>query len=66
MEKCSREKCFGNIKGCCYVLTDTSGQDTCRFYREDLNYEKIMNETREKSELPKSVFFADRRKICRR
>lgn len=62
MEKCSREKCFGNMDGKCYVLSDTSGQKTCRFYREDLNYEKIMNETREKSELPKSVFFADRRK----
>lgn len=45
MEKCSREKCFGNMNGRCYVLTDTSGQDKCRFYREDLNYEKIMRET---------------------
>ena len=59
MEKCKREKCFGNIKGCCYVLTDTEGQDTCRFYREDLDYEKIMRETTFK-EKPKSVFFADR------
>lgn len=56
MEKCSREKCFGNIKGCCYVLSDTSGQDKCRFYREDLDYERIMRET-----TFKSVFFADRR-----
>lgn len=54
MEKCEREKCFGNIKGCCYVLTDTSGQDTCRFYREDLSYRQIMDETREK---PVNVFF---------
>lgn len=45
MEKCSREKCFGNMNGLCYVLMDTSGQDKCRFYREDLNYEKIMRET---------------------
>lgn len=61
VEKCSREKCFGNMNGRCYVLTDTSGQDTCRFYREDLSYEKIMRETMFK-EKPTSVFFADRRK----
>lgn len=63
MEKCSREKCFGNIKGCCYVLTDTTGQDTCRFYREDLSYERIMKETTfkgEKNERPSSVFFGER------
>lgn len=60
MEKCSREKCFGNIRGCCYVLSDTSGQDKCRFYREDLDYEKIMRETTFKEKLT-SVFFADRR-----
>lgn len=59
MEKCKREKCFGNIKGCCYVLTDTEGQDTCRFYREDLSYEEIMRKTTFK-EKPKSIFFADR------
>ncbi len=50
MEKCSREKCFGNIKGRCYVLTNTSGQDKCRFYREDLSYERIMKETTFKGE----------------
>lgn len=64
MEKCNREKCFGNIEGRCYVLSDTSGQKTCRFYREDLNYEKIMKETTfkgEKDERPSSVFFGDRR-----
>lgn len=44
MEKCSREKCFGNMNGICVVLTDTKGQDTCRFYREDLNLEKINKE----------------------
>ena len=63
MEKCKREKCFGNIKGCCYVLTDTTGQDKCRFYREDLNYERIMKETTfkgEKNERPSSVFFGER------
>ncbi len=59
MEKCKREKCFGNIKGCCYVLTDTTGQDKCRFYREDLSYEEIMRKTTFK-EKPKSIFFADR------
>lgn len=63
MEKCSREKCFGNMNGRCFVLTDTSGQDKCRFYREDLNYERIMEETTFKTEKrPTSVFFADRRK----
>lgn len=64
MEKCSREKCFGNIEGRCYVLSDTSGQKTCRFYREDLNYEKIMKETTFKGDIdarPSSVFFGDRR-----
>lgn len=61
MEKCSRTKCFGNMDGKCYVLSDTSGQDKCRFYREDLNYKKIMRETTFK-EKPKSVFFADRSK----
>ena len=63
MEKCRREKCFGNINGRCYVLTDTSGQDKCRFYREDLNYERIMKETTfkgEKNERPSSVFFGER------
>lgn len=50
MEKCSREKCFGNIEGRCYVLTDTTEQKTCRFYREDLNYERIMRETTFKGE----------------
>ena len=67
MEKCSREKCFGNMNGRCLVLTDTSGQDKCHFYREDLSYEKIMKETTFKGDIdakkrPTSVFFADRRK----
>lgn len=62
MESCKRSKCFGNMNGRCFVLTDTSGQDKCRFYREDLNYERIMEETTFKSEKPTSVFFADRRK----
>lgn len=67
MEKCKREKCFGNMNGRCLVLTDTSGQRTCRFYREDLSYEKIMKETTFKIDIdakkrPTSVFFADRRK----
>ena len=61
MEKCNREKCFGNMNGRCYVLSDTSGQETCRFYREDLNYRQIMLETTLK-EKPTSIFFADRRK----
>lgn len=41
MEKCNRERCFGNKNGRCVVLTDTSGQKTCRFYRDDIDLSKI-------------------------
>jgi hypothetical protein len=63
MEKCSRSKCFGNMDGRCYVLSDTSGQKTCHFYREDLNYRQIMKETTDgnKTERPTSIFFGGRR-----
>lgn len=63
MEKCSREKCFGNMDGKCYVLSDTSGQKTCRFYREDLNYRQIMLETtlKEKKNERPNIFFGEKR-----
>lgn len=41
MDKCDRTKCFGNKNGRCVVLTDTSGQKTCRFYRDDIDLSKI-------------------------
>ena len=44
MENCKRERCFGNVNGKCMVLTDTEGQDKCRFYREDLDIRKICRE----------------------
>ena len=44
MDKCSRERCFGNKNGRCVVLTDTEGQKTCRFYRDDLDLKKINKE----------------------
>ena len=63
MESCKRSKCFGNMDGKCYVLSDTSGQKTCRFYREDLNYRQIMLETtlKEKKNERPNIFFGEKR-----